>query len=156
MEPRAILFVCLGNICRSPMAEGALRAEAARRGLTLNVDSAGTARYHVGRPPDPRAIACAARHGVDISALRARQILREDFARFDDIFALDHANLKDLRALAPAQPKARLGLLLDCVAGREGEAIADPYYGDDADFERCWLEVSAAARALCECLQTSR
>ena len=143
-----VLFVCLGNICRSPLAEGALRAEAARLGLELVVDSAGTGNWHAGEPPDRRAISVAQRHGVDISALRARQVRGEDFHRFTHLIALDHDNLANLRRLAPSDATARLSLLLDHVPGREGQAVADPWFGDEAGFDATWADVSAGARAL--------
>lgn len=144
----SILFVCLGNICRSPLAEAALREEARLRRLDLIVDSAGTGNWHAGEPPDPRAIAVAAKNGVDIRALRARQVTRADFTRFDRIVALDHDNLKDLRRLAPANATAELSLLLDHVPGREGEGVTDPWFGDEAGFDVTWDEVTAAARGL--------
>ncbi|HEX5184086.1 MAG TPA: low molecular weight protein-tyrosine-phosphatase [Allosphingosinicella sp.] len=144
----AILFVCLGNICRSPLAEGAFRAEAERLGLDVRIDSAGTGGWHVGEPPDRRAIAAARRGGVDIAHLRARRVRPEDFERFDLIVALDRDNLRDLRRLQPPGSKARLSLLLDHVEGREGQPVADPYHGGDAHFDTAWAEVSAGARAL--------
>lgn len=144
----SVLFVCLGNICRSPLAEGALRAEAARLGLDVIVDSAGTGDWHAGEPPDERAQRTALRNGVDISALRARQVRQADFRRFTHVIALDHDNLAKLRKLAPADATAELSLLLDHVEGREGQAVADPWFGDEAGFETTWAEVAAAARAL--------
>jgi protein-tyrosine-phosphatase len=93
MSRTAVLFVCLGNICRSPLAEAAFRSEAERLGLSVEIDSAGTGDWHVGRSPDPRAIAAARRNGLDISHLRARQVTAEDFRRFDHIVALDRQNL---------------------------------------------------------------
>ncbi|WP_374389380.1 low molecular weight protein-tyrosine-phosphatase [Brevundimonas sp.] len=144
----SILFVCLGNICRSPLAEAALRAEAQRLRLELVVDSAGTGNWHAGEAPDPRAQATARRHGVDISGLKARQVKPADFRRFTHIVALDHDNLANLRRLAPADATAELSLLLDHVPGREGQAVTDPYFGDDAGFEVTWAEVTAAARTL--------
>ena len=148
-----VLFVCLGNICRSPLAEAAFRAEAARLGLAVEADSAGTGGWHRGEPPDRRAIAAARRNGVDISRLRARQVQPGDFERFDQIIALDGENLMDLRALRPAGSRARLSLLLDHVPGREGEAVADPYYGGDGDFDITWRDVTAGARGLADELQ---
>ena len=148
----AILFVCLGNICRSPMAEGAMRAELAARGLGWEVDSAGTSDWHIGKAPDPRAIAEAARRGVDIAGLQARQAVPEDFRRFTHVFALDDTNLADLRSIAPADGTAQLGLLLDVVPGHEGRAVADPYYGDELGFAQTWDQVSLAARRLAETL----
>lgn len=144
----SVLFVCLGNICRSPLAEGALRAEAARLGLDLIVDSAGTGDWHAGEPPDERARRTALRNGVDISGLRARQVRVADFHRFHHVIALDHDNLSNLRRLAPADATAELSLLLDHVEGREGEAVVDPWFGDEAGFDVTWAEVTAAARAL--------
>lgn len=148
MTAPSVLFVCLGNICRSPLAEGALRDAAARAGLAVMVDSAGTGDWHVGAAPDPRAQAAARRHGIDISGLRARQVRPEDFRRFDHVLALDTRNLRDLAAIAPADATARLALLMDLVPGREGSSVADPYYGTDRDFDETWEDVSAAARAL--------
>lgn len=148
MTVPTILFVCLGNICRSPLAEAALRHEAAQAGIRATIDSAGTGGWHAGEPPDRRAIAEARRHGIDISCYRARQITRDDFARFGSIYALDHQNLADLRKLAPAGSSAKLSLLMDVVPGCEGQAVDDPWYGEAADFARCWEEVRAAARAI--------
>ena len=150
----SILFVCLGNICRSPLAEAALRAEAERVDLSVTVDSAGTGDWHVGNPPDRRAQATALRHGIDISRYSARQVGPEDFRRFDRIFALDRDNLANLRAMAPADATASLGLLLDLLPGREGEGVRDPYYGQDDGFELTWADVSAAARAIVAMLTT--
>lgn len=148
MAEPAVLFVCLGNICRSPLAEAAFRAEAGKAGLTVTADSAGTADYHVGDPPDPRTIRTAARYGIDISGYRGRQVGPEDFRAFTRIYALDRANLRDLMRLAPADASAELGLLLDLIPGRAGQDVADPWYGDEAGFETTWADVSAAARAL--------
>ena len=144
----SILFVCLGNICRSPLAEAAFRAEAERLGLDVEIDSAGTGGWHAGQPPDPRAQAAARRNGTDISRLRARRVTSEDFHRFDRIVALDRENLADLRAIQPEGSRARLALLLDHVRGREGEAVADPYHGGDSHFDETWRDVAAGARAL--------
>ncbi|HEX9932885.1 MAG TPA: low molecular weight protein-tyrosine-phosphatase [Allosphingosinicella sp.] len=146
--PHSVLFVCLGNICRSPLAEAAFRREAARLGLEAEVDSAGTGDWHVGRPPDRRAIAVAARNGVDISGQRARQVSPSDFHRFDRIVALDSDNLAALERLRPPRAPAELSLLLDHVPGREGQAVADPYYGEDEQFDLSWSDVVEGAEAL--------
>ena len=143
-----LLFVCLGNICRSPLAEAAFRREAARLGLDVEIDSAGTGDWHIGYPPDPRAAEVAGRNGVDISHLRARQVTDDDFRNFDHIVALDAKNLRDLEALRPADGKARLSLLLDHVDGRAGETVADPYYGDAGHFDAAWADVTAGAVGL--------
>jgi protein-tyrosine phosphatase len=144
----AVLFVCLGNICRSPLAEAAFRAAASRIGLDADVDSAGVGDWHVGQPPDRRALAVAHRNGIDISSYRARQVAREDFRRFDHIVALDLDNLAALAALRPPSAAAKLSLLLDHVEGRQGEAVADPYYGDAAAFDVTWADVTSGAEAL--------
>lgn len=149
----SVLFVCLGNICRSPLAEGALRQVAARLGLDLVIDSAGTAGWHAGKAPDPRAQAVALRNGCDIAGLRARALLPEDFRRFAHIYVMDRDNLADVRAMMPASAAAAPALLLDLVPGREGHEVADPWYGEAADFERTWAEVTAAAEALARRLQ---
>ncbi|MFC4443922.1 low molecular weight protein-tyrosine-phosphatase [Caulobacter henricii] len=151
MRP-SVLFVCLGNICRSPLAEGAFRAEAQAIGLDVLVDSAGTGGWHVGSAPDGRAIAAAQRHGVDISRQTARKVEVDDFRRFTHILALDHDNLKKLRSLRPVDGEAELGLLLDYAEGLEGRAVADPYYGKAAGFDVTWREVALAARGLAQSL----
>jgi protein-tyrosine phosphatase len=149
----SVLMVCLGNICRSPLAETALRHHADERDFDLFVDSAGTGDWHVGHPPDDRAQEVALRlGGLDISGLRARQVMRGDFYRFDHIVAMDADNRRNLERLAPADGGARLSLLLDHLPGRKGHAVADPYYGDRADFEACWHDVNNATRALAEWL----
>jgi protein-tyrosine phosphatase len=144
----SVLFVCLGNICRSPLAEAAFRQGADAAGLIAQADSAGTGAWHVGNPPDPRARAVAMARGVDISAYQARQVTEADFTRFSHIFALDRNNLADLQRLRPAHGTAHLGLLLDMVPGRKGQSVADPYYGGPEDFAVTWDEVSEAAQAL--------
>ena len=145
---KSVLFVCLGNICRSPLAEAAFRRSAERLGIEVEVDSAGTGDWHIGYPPDPRAAAVAGRNGVDIAHLRARQVTPDDFRRFDHIVALDTNNLRDLERMRPADGKAELSLLLDHVDGRKGEAVADPYYGEDSHFDAAWVDVAAGAEAL--------
>ncbi|MET0136837.1 MAG: low molecular weight protein-tyrosine-phosphatase [Sphingobium sp.] len=144
----SVLFVCLGNICRSPLAEAALRAEAKKAGLDVHVDSAGTGDWHVGCAPDPRAQAVALRHGIDIGGYRGRQVKAADFRLFTHVFALDPDNLRDLRRIRPADGTAHLCLLMDLVEGREGTGVTDPYHGDDAGFDITWDDVTRAARAL--------
>ncbi len=146
---KSVLFVCLGNICRSPLAEGAFRAEVARRKLPIVTDSAGTAAYHIDEKPDPRAIATSKRNGVDISGLRGRQVKPADFTRFDHIVAMDADNLANLKRIMPADSTAQLSLMLDW-AGRKGESVQDPYYGDEDGFNITWADVSAAAKGLAD------
>ncbi|HEY9554511.1 low molecular weight protein-tyrosine-phosphatase [Allosphingosinicella sp.] len=145
---KSVLFVCLGNICRSPLAEAAFSREARRLGLDVDIDSAGTGTWHIGHPPDSRASAVAARNGVDIAHLRARQVTADDFRRFDYIVALDAENLTDLRRMRPADGKAELSLLLDHVEGRVGQAVADPYYGGEEHFDVTWSDVTEGAKGL--------
>lgn len=152
----SVLFVCLGNICRSPMAEGAMRAAAQEAGLDITIDSAGTGAWHIGSPPDSRAIATAARHGVDITSQIAREVTHRDFQTFDRILALDHQNLANLRKDQPEGATAQLALLMDMVPGREGEAVADPYYGEADNFEATWADISAAAQALVSALTAAQ
>ena len=144
----AILFLCLGNICRSPLAEGAARAAFAQAGMAATLDSAGTGDWHIGHPPDRRAQAEARRRGTDISDLRGRQLAVGDFYCFDLILAADTNNLREARALAPFDATARLQMMLDLVPGRRGESVTDPYYGADDGFAETWADVSAVAAAL--------
>lgn len=148
MKTPSILFVCLGNICRSPLADGALRHRVRQRDLGWTVDSAGTGGWHRGDPPDPRAIEVARKHGVDISDLRGRRVHSDDFDRFDLILAMDHDNLAGLRRVAPRASPAELRLALDLVPGREGQAVADPYYGDASGFNATWDDACAIADAV--------
>jgi protein-tyrosine phosphatase len=152
----SVLMVCLGNICRSPLAEAALRHHAERLGLELQVDSAGTGDWHVGHPPDARAQAVAKRlGGIDIGDLRARQLHYGDFDRFDHIIVMDQANLRNVMAMQPLGSKAMLSMLLDHLPGHEGQPVPDPYYGDDAGFDHVWQLVEAAALAFIERLKAS-
>lgn len=144
----SFLFVCLGNICRSPLAEAAMRHEAEAVGLDLLIDSAGTGSWHIGKGPDPRAQAEALRHGIDISGYRARQVGKADFTRFDHVIAMDRSNFTNLGQLVPTSPHARLSMLLDHVPGMEGRDVDDPYFGGPEGFVTTWDQVSAAARNL--------
>ena len=148
MRSMKLLFVCLGNICRSPTAEGVVRDIAAREfpGLALELDSAGTADYHVGEPPDRRTLEAARRRGYDLSGLRARQVTAGDLSEFDYVLAMDRANLGELERLG-ARGRARRGLFLEFTPGLEDE-VPDPYYGDAAAFERVLDLCEAGARGL--------
>ena len=136
MSLQRVLFVCTGNICRSPTAEGVLRAkvEAAGLGDSVEVDSAGLEGWHVGGPPDARAIEEAARRGYDITAQRARKFARGDFESFDLILAMDRGHLRLMERIAPADGGAELRLFLDCSEDMQGEDVPDPYYGGPADY----------------------
>lgn len=142
MTQISILFVCLGNICRSPLAEGILRdlVSADGRAGEFLIDSAGTGAWHVGDPPDDRAIAVAAGHGIDISQLKARKVAATDFDRFDLILALDRNNLRTLRDSAPAGCHARIELFSSHALGIDGD-VPDPYFGGHADFEAVYRQL---------------
>lgn len=144
--PIGVLFVCMGNICRSPLAEGVFRDAAARAGLLdrLHIDSAGTHGYHAGEPPDRRAIVAARTRGYDIARLRARVMEREDFARFHWILAMDQANLRVLTELRPRDYQGHLGLYLDLAPEIGTREVSDPYYGGAEGFERV-LDLSEVA-----------
>ncbi|MBL8263042.1 MAG: low molecular weight phosphotyrosine protein phosphatase [Xanthomonadaceae bacterium] len=141
-----LLMVCLGNICRSPLAEGAVRARLDRQGLDwVEVDSAGTGGWHAGEPPDRRSIAVAASFGVDIRAQRARKLEQADFAHFDWLLCADRSVLRDVRAAAPDHARDRVELLLEWAGQGTGAEIPDPYTGGPEDFRRVWSMVDAAA-----------
>ena len=148
MSAPKVLFVCLGNICRSPLAEAAFRDAAAKAGLEVEVDSAGTADYHVGGSPDPRSVAEARQHGIDISGYRGRQLSAEDFHEFDYILGMDNSNMANIAQADPGDGKANVAMLLDIVPGQEGREVGDPYYGGAEGFSVTWSEVSAGANAL--------
>lgn len=144
-----ILFVCLGNICRSPTAEGVFRTLAARAGLTVVVDSAGTSDWHEGAPPYGPAIAAAAARGYDLSALRARQLTAADFTRFDHVLVMDRANLESARALRRAGAEPRL--FLDHAPETGRAEVPDPYY--TRDFNEALDLIEAASRGLIDALR---
>ena len=126
-----ILFVCLGNICRSPMAEGVFRARAEAAGLIVEVDSAGTSNWHIGKPPDARAVKAAAARGVDISEMRARQVTASDMIDFTHVLAMDQSNLTKLRAISSCRTAPQS--FLDYAPGMGISEVPDPYYDDSFD-----------------------
>ena len=149
-----VLFVCMGNICRSPMAEGAF-AKALDNydsdiSASFTLASAGTIGYHVGNPPDPRAIEVAKRRGIDISAQRSRKVSATDFDTFDYIMAMDKENLSDLISSSPTHSKAEIALFLDYAKGASTQEVPDPYYGGDAGFDHCLDLIEDAAEGLLE------
>ncbi|TGR21582.1 MULTISPECIES: low molecular weight protein-tyrosine-phosphatase [unclassified Mesorhizobium] len=145
----SILFVCLGNICRSPLAEGVLRAVLAERGYGggIVLDSAATSGWEVGSAPDPRSIAVATSHGIDLSGQRARRITPADFHRFDLILGMDRSNVADLKALAPAAVRDRVHLFLEFAEG-EPRDVPDPYYEDQEAFASVYRMIREASEAL--------
>ncbi len=154
----SILFVCMGNICRSPTAEGVTRALTEQAGLgdAFEFDSAGTHGYHIGKPPDARSREAAARRGYDLSSLRARQVSEFDFVRFDRILAMDRENLDLLRRACPDEHRHKLGLFLEYAEGCEADEVPDPYYGGPAGFERVLDMVEHAAVGLLDRLSAKK
>jgi protein-tyrosine phosphatase len=144
-----ILFVCMGNICRSPTAQGVFAALVRDAGLdhAISCDSAGTSHYHIGNSPDPRACRAAAKRGVEIGHLRARKAQAEDFAEFDIVLAMDRANYRNLVPLAGEGGAGKLRLFLEFAPGH-GEDVPDPYYGGGDGFERVLDICEAAGRGL--------
>ncbi len=145
-----MLFVCLGNYCRSPTAEGVFRQLLASEApeLPVEVDSAGTADYHIGSAPDPRSQRAALRRGIDLSGLRGRQISPRDFADFDFILAMDRDNLRDLEAMRPKNSRARVQLFMEHAPETGRSEVPDPYCGDAAAFEEVLDLTTAASRGL--------
>jgi len=145
-----VLFVCLGNICRSPTAHGVFQQLLETRGFDhlVQVDSAGTGDWHIGLPPDQRASASAARRGYDLSPLRARQVVAADFREYDYILAMDAQNLSNLRKLAPANFAGELQLFLHYARGVDEREVPDPYYGGLDGFDHVLDLVENAARGL--------
>ncbi len=145
-----VLFVCLGNICRSPTAEGVFHTLVEKRGLggRVTVDSAGTGAWHIGSPPDRRAQAAARQRGIDLSGQRARQAKRGDFHRFDYILAMDADNHRNLAQMCPPGEEHRLHLFLDFAPELETRDVPDPYYGGDGGFEAVLDMIEAASEGL--------
>jgi protein-tyrosine phosphatase len=145
-----VLFVCMGNICRSPTAEGVFRHLVEQQGLSgkIIIDSAGTHDYHIGDAPDARSQAAAARRGYDLSGLRARQVVRDDFSTFDYVLAMDEANLGLLQQLCPEDCRDRLKLFLEFADDDALREVPDPYYGGAQGFEQVLDLVENAGRGL--------
>lgn len=137
MKKTSVLFVCMGNICRSPSADGIFRDRLAKAGLSdlVEVDSAGTHSYHIGHAPDERTQAAAERRGYDLSALRARRVEASDFERFEWIVAMDNANVSELMARSPAAFRHKIVRLMDFATGHDATEVPDPYYGGAQGFE---------------------
>jgi protein-tyrosine phosphatase len=145
-----VLFVCMGNICRSPTAQGVFRKVVDREGMleVVEIDSAGTHAYHVGEPPDRRAQETAVRRGIDLSDQRARRVVPEDFHTFDYILAMDQDNYHNLSGVCPAGQERKLMLFMDFAPHLRTREVPDPYYGGPSGFERVFDMVEAAAEGL--------
>jgi protein-tyrosine phosphatase len=155
MSKTSILFVCMGNICRSPTAEGVFRHRAQQAGLKLDIDSAGTHAYHVGSQPDQRSMRHAQRRGYDLSAQRARQVSSTDFEVFDHILAMDQDNLDILTSRCPARYHHKLGLFMQYATRSPSDIVPDPYYGGAQGFDLVLDYVEDAADGLIAMLQNN-
>lgn len=157
MEKVRVLFVCLGNICRSPTAEGVFRKLVEDRGLGAHfeIDSAGTSGWHEGEPPDPRSREEAARHGIDLGGQRSRAVRAEDFRQFDYILAMDAMNLRELRKRCPADLRGRLHRMTSFAPSQGVADVPDPYYGDDG-FEHVFNIIAASAEGLLDAIERER
>ncbi len=144
-----VLFVCMGNICRSPTAHGLFQAlvDKHQLGASIQVDSAGTHSYHVGSPPDSRSQATARQHGVDLSGLRARRFVSADFNEYDYLLGMDQANIADMRAIKPVAATANLQLMLEYSGRFKQVEVPDPYFGDDG-FDLVFDMIDDASRGL--------
>lgn len=158
MEPLRVLMVCLGNICRSPLAEGIFIQKAAEQGLFAKTDSCGTSDWHEGQPPDPRAIRAAQENGVDISYLRAKPFIKADFDQFDYIFAMDHSNCMKLLELAKTDVhRNKVHLILEFAGINEPRDVPDPYFDDYAAFLNvCRLLDAATTKAVAKLIASGR
>jgi len=156
MNDVSVLFVCLGNICRSPLAEGVFRHIVEQQGLSdrVTTDSAGTGGWHTGEAPDKRSIAVAAQHGIDLTKLKARQINKRDFATFDLILGMDASNVTNIRRIAPNESRERVHLFSALTLSQSFD-VPDPYYGDASDFERVYHMISEGCVSLAEMLKSS-
>jgi protein-tyrosine phosphatase len=145
-----VLFVCMGNICRSPTAQGVFRKLVESQGLeqVIEIDSAGTHGYHAGEPPDRRARETARRRGIDLSDLRARQVVPEDFERFDYVLVMDQENYHSVSAICPSNQLRKLMLFMDFAPHLRSREVPDPYYGAAGGFEQVFDMVEAAAEGL--------
>lgn len=150
-----VLFVCMGNICRSPTAHGVFQRLVEQNGLQVHIeiDSAGTHAYHIGNPPDPRAQAAALRRGVDLSTQRARRVEKDDFERFDYILAMDEDNLQILKTSSPPQHAHKVNLFLEYATGTKQREVPDPYYGGATGFEQVLDLVEMASEGLLQHLR---
>lgn len=152
-----VLFVCTGNICRSPTAEGVFRHQVREAGLehAIATDSVGLGGWHVGEPPDSRAVGAARRRGIDLSGIRARQITARDFTEFDLLLAMDRGHYRDLARRCPADRADRVRMFLEAAPGEAATDVPDPYYGAAADFEHALDLIEAGARGWVERLRAS-
>ncbi len=150
-----VLMVCLGNICRSPLAEGILQHKARKAGLDLTVDSAGTAAYHVGEPPDSRSREIASKHGIDISRQRARQLKAVDLKDFDRIYAMDVNNFQDILAYAKGPEEVKkVDMIMNAAFPGKNLPVPDPYYGGQNGFEHVFQMLDESCSKIIESIRS--
>ncbi len=154
----SVLFVCMGNICRSPMAEGTFRRAVEKAGLidSFTIDSAGTTGYHIGEAPDPRAQAISKEYGVDISKQKSRQVTRDDFDDFDYILAMDNDNLSNMLRICPQELQSKISLFLSHAPHLPIDEMPDPYYGHDKGFDVCFQAAVDASDNLLELIKKEK
>ncbi|MDH5354638.1 MAG: low molecular weight phosphotyrosine protein phosphatase [Gammaproteobacteria bacterium] len=155
MEKIKVIFVCMGNICRSPTAHGVFQSLVEEQGLgdLIEVESAGTHGYHIGNPPDSRSQATASKYNIDLSGLRARQFLSRDFIDFDYVIGMDHANIENMLSIKPAQSSARLDLMLSYSDKYDEKEVPDPYFGHDG-FDQVYDMIRDASAGLLRFIRT--
>lgn len=158
MNPASVVFVCLGNICRSPTAEGVFRALVETRGLadSIHIDSAGTSNWHIGERPDPRAIEAASMRGIDLTNLRGRQATTSDFLEFDYVIAMDHENYANLSRLATPDQRAKLHLFLEFADDVSEVEVPDPYFGGAGGFPHVLDLIENASQGLLDHILAGR
>lgn len=158
MTPTSVLFVCLGNICRSPTAEVVFRALVESRGLadSIYIDSAGTSNWHIGERPDPRAVEAASKRGIDLTGLRGRQAISQDFSEFDYVIAMDHENHSNLSRLATPEQQEKLYLFLEFAEGVTEVEVPDPYFGSAGGFPHVLDLIENASQGLLDHIVTNR
>lgn len=148
-----ILMVCLGNICRSPLAEGILRDKAKQKGIEIHIDSAGTSNYHIGDHPDHRTTANAKKHGIDLSKLKARQFSAQDFDDFDRIYVMDSFNYADVVSLSRNElDRKKVQLILNTIYPNSNMNVPDPYFGGDQGFENVFILLDKACEVIADSL----
>lgn len=148
MSPPKILFICLGNICRSPTAEAVFRSRAQQAGLDVVIDSAGTSGWHKNEPPDPRAIEAGEARGHSFAGQASRRVTTNDFVEFDYILAMDWKNIKDLKRICPENALSKIGLFLDYASNAPLREVPDPYYGGSDGFDRVLDLIETASDGL--------
>ncbi len=151
-----ILFVCMGNICRSPMAEGVVREVFKKRGIEAELDSAGTGAWHAGEPPDYRAQRELKKHGISIADLRARKIRYQDLNYYDKIYAMDASNYSDIMMMADKEQAGKIDMFMNIAEPGRNKSVPDPYYDDDKGFATVYEMIKKSAEALADKMENNK